>query len=244
MSDFFESAIEVVRQAVEREYGGNVTKAAQALGVSVPSLHQWLSGNRKPSLAKLSPLLQALGVQLALPVKDAARDVCFVNARIVDTVKNGQPPEAVDYIAAPLVGEVGAGPGYIPGNEVKSWFLVYSNLPAVRYRKNLIAVELGKNSTSMRPTLNPGDLVLVDRDDRDVTRPGHIMLVMDPLDNSGIIKRVSVRENGKDFAITYYSDNAAQYPPMIYSLQKDFDGDWDKAVIGRVIWAWQDMREK
>ena len=96
----------------------------------------------------------------------------------------------------------------------------------------------------MQPTLNPGDIVLVDRDDRDVTRAGHMMLVLDPLDDSGMIKRVSVREKDDDFQITYYSDNAAKWPPCIYSLKNDFGGDWDRAIIGRVIWAWADVRDK
>ncbi len=142
------------------------------------------------------------------------------------------------------MGEVGAGAGYLPQEDIKSWFLVYRQLPAIRYRRNLVAVEIGPSSTSMQPTLNPGDIVLVDRDDRDVTRAGHMMLVLDPLDDSGMIKRVSVREKDDDFQITYYSDNAAKWPPGIYSLKNDFGGDWDRAIIGRVIWAWADVRDK
>ena len=137
-----------------------------------------------------------------------------------------------------------AEPGYLPEDEVKSWFLAYKNLPAIRHRRNLIAVEIGPTSTSMQPTLNPGDIVLVDRDDRDVTKPGHMMLVLDPDDGSGMIKRVSVTERKDDFQVTYYSDNGSKWPPMIYSLKQDFCDDWDKAIVGRVIWAWADVREK
>ena len=43
---------------------------------------------------------------------------------------------------------------------------------------------------------------------------------------------------------SYYSDNAAKWPPGIYSLKNDFGGDWDRAIIGRVIWAWADVRDK
>ena len=139
---------------------------------------------------------------------------------------------------------MGAGPGYLPQEEIKSWFLVYRNLSAVRYRRNLIAVEIGKTSTSMTPLLNPLDIVLVDRDDRDVSKPGHIMLVLDP-EGQGMIKRVSAEEqNNGDFSVVYYSDNAMENPPMCYSLRKDFLNDWDRAVVGRVIWAWSDVREK
>ncbi|MCB8573639.1 phage repressor protein, partial [Bilophila wadsworthia] len=41
--------------------------------------------------------------------------------------------------------------------------------------------------------------------------------------------------------ITYYSDNAAENPPEVYSLMEDFDGDWNKSIVGRVVWAWSDV---
>ena len=96
----------------------------------------------------------------------------------------------------------------------------------------------------MQPTLNPGDIVLVDRDDRDVLRPGHMMLVTDP-NGAGMIKRVSIEDKQDgDYRITFYSDNGLKYPPRVYSLLKDYAGDWDKVIAGRVIWAWTDVREK
>ena len=170
--------------------------------------------------------------------------MCFVNARIVPAGERVSPPQAEDYIAAPLVGEVGAGPGYVPQNEVQSWFLAYKNHPAVRLRRNLLAVEIGRESDSMQPTLNPGDIVLVDRDDRNVQHPGHMMLVRDP-DGNGMIKRVSVEDQpGGDSRITFYSDNAARHAPLVFSLREDFLGDWERAIVGRVIWAWSDVRGK
>ena len=244
MGNFFDTAMLSIKQAIEKNYNGNVTQAARALNVSVPTLHTWIKGDRKPSLEKLSPLLDAIGATISLPQTEASRDVCFVNTKIVPAGEYAAPPVAEDYVAAPLVGEVGAGPGYLPEDEIKSWFLVYKRLEAIRYRKNLIAVEIGHNSTSMQPTLSPGDIVLVDRDDRDVARPGHMMLVLDPFDGAGMIKRVSTIEQGDDFRITYYSDNAAKWPPTVYSLKNDFCDDWDKAIVGRVIWAWADVREK
>lgn len=243
MGNFFDSAVATIRHAIDRDHKGNVSQAARALGISVPTLHTWMKGDRKPSLEKLSPILDLLGAKITLPAQEPDRDVCFVNARVVPAGEGIEPPQAEDYIAAPMVGEVGAGPGYIPQEEVKSWFLAYKHLPAVRHRRNLLAVELGKSSDSMMPTLNPGDIVLVDRDDRDVQRPGHMMLVCDP-DGAGMIKRVSVQEEGHDFRITFYSDNATKHPPLVYSLREDYLDDWDRAIVGRAIWAWSDIREK
>lgn len=240
--DFFE----IIRQRI-KEAGFSQNQFAKDAGIQQGSLSRFLKGEQASlSGDSVAKILKFFGAKLVFPGEEAAepdKDVCFVNARLVPAGEGIEPPQAEDYIAAPLVGEVGAGPGYIPQDEVKSWFLAYRHLPAVRHRRNLLAVEIGKNSDSMLPTLNPGDIVLVDRDDRNVEHSGHMMLVLDP-DGAGMIKRVSVREEGNDFHITFYSDNSLKHPPLVYSLREDYLDDWDRAIVGRAIWAWSDIREK
>lgn len=244
MKDFFE----ILRTKLKAT-GIAQSQIARAAGIQQASLSRFISGAQETVGGDaLVRLVEWLGGEIRLTKSEDGptevdRDICFVNTKVVPAGEYAAPPVAEDYIAAPLVGEVGAGPGYLPEDDIKSWFLVYKRLEAIRYRRNLIAVEIGRTSYSMQPTLNPGDIVLVDRDDRDVSRPGHMMLVMEP-DSSGMVKRVSVQEKDDDFSITYYSDNAAKYPPVIYSLKNDFCDDWDKAIVGRVIWAWADVREK
>lgn len=223
------------------------TKAelAEFAEIAPSQVKKYQTASDMKNIEKFFAFLDKLGVNLDFePNPEPDRDVCFVNARIAPIGEGIEPPQSEDYIAAPMVGEVGAGLGYIPQDEVKSWFLAYRHHPAVRFRRNLIAVEIGSASTSMQPTLNPGDIVLVDRDDRDVQRPGHMMLVTDP-DGAGMIKRVSIEDKQDgDYRITFYSDNGLKHPPMVYSLLKDYSGDWDKVIAGRVIWAWTDVREK
>lgn len=223
------------------------TKAelAEFAGIAPSQVKKYQTASDMKNIEKFFAFLDKLGVNLDFePNPEPDRDVCFVNAKIAPIGAGITPPQSEDYIAAPMVGEVGAGLGYIPQDEVKSWFLAYRHHPAVRFRRNLIAVEIGSASTSMQPTLNPGDIVLVDRDDRDVQRPGHMMLVTDP-DGAGMVKRVAIEDKQDgDYRITFYSDNGAKHPPMVYSLLKDYAGDWDKVIAGRVIWAWTDVREK
>lgn len=223
------------------------TKAelAEFAEIAPSQVKKYQTASDMKNIEKFFAFLDKLGVNLDFePNPEPDRDVCFVNARIAPIGEGIEPPQSEDYIAAPMVGEVGAGLGYIPQDEVKSWFLAYRHHPAVRFRRNLIAVEIGAHSTSMQPTLNPGDIVLVDRDDRDVQHPGHMMLVTDP-DGSGMVKRVAIEDKQDgDYRITFYSDNGAKHPPMVYSLLKDYAGDWDKVIAGRVIWAWTDVREK
>ena len=242
-----DSALSIIEEAVRKDFHGNLKDAAAQFEVSYHTLYSWLGPRRTrtPSLRVLEPILEKLGVQFSTPDAEAGREVCFVNARIVPAGELAAPPSSEDYMAAPMVGEVGAGPGYIPEEDIKSWFLVYKNQPAVRYRRNLIAVEIGPHSTSMQPILNPGDIVLVDRDDRNVKDPGHMMLVLDPKDGSGKVKRVAVADTDEgDCRITYYSDNAASNPPEVYSLRDDFLGDWERCIVGRVVWAWSDVTGK
>lgn len=243
MSDEYEKAVNWLRELAQKR--GGIVPLGESLKASRSTFHRVLSHGSAPSADKFLDWLTQLGVKLVLPEgkPETGRDVCFVDARLVPAGEGQRPPEAEDYLAVPLVDEVGAGPGIIPQGDLLSWFLIYRHQKAVRYRRDLIAVQIGKYSSSMLPTLAPGDLVLVDRQDRDVSTPGHIMLVMDP-DGAGKVKRVAIDEKERDCRITFYSDNAATNPPEVYSLREDFNGDWEKVIAGRVIWAWSDISTK
>ena len=237
MKNLAEEARSILQEYVDKEHNGVRSRAANALGIANMTLKQWLDGTRVPNLENLSPAFERLGISFSKPaVQEVTRDVCWVNAKIMPAGEHVAPPVAEDYLSAPLVGEVGAGPGYLPQESVESWFLVYKHVPAIMGRRNLIAVEIGKTSTSMLPLLSPGDIVLVDRDDIDVSHAGHIMLVRDP-EGAGMVKRVSVQPTpgGKDFSIQFYSDNAATNPPLLYSLREDYGGEISNAIVGRVI---------
>lgn len=231
------------------EKGGrfkNKKELADFVGITPSQVTKYQSAENMQNIGKFLDFLEKVGGGLTFGnwnSVEASREVCFVNARVMPAGQHIAPPVSEDYIAAPLVGEVGAGPGYFAQDDVESWFLVYKNLPSIMGRRNLIAVEIGRNSTSMSPLLNPKDIVLVDRDDINVDHPGHIMLVRDP-EGAGMIKRVAMHKEGADWYIQFYSDNAAQNPPLTYKLREYYDGEICKAVVGRVIWAWADVREK
>lgn len=250
MSNLIEQALSFLRKYVEDQHGGNVRAASTALGMSSSTglLGKWLRGERTPSMTSLSPILEKMGVSLSSPETPTpaptTKDVCFVDAKIVPAGERVERPQAEAYLAAPLVGEVGAGPGYLDQEQVISWFLVYRYALPHGHSNDLIAVQIGERSTSMQPTLYPGDIVLVDRGDTSISYTGRMMLVRDPDDGSGMIKRVSIKPAKDDQLVIYYSDNAAEYEPMIYSLGSDFDNDLSNAIVGRVIWAWSDVRNK
>lgn len=223
-------------------------EAARFLGLpasQATKFFDFLDGKDTRYQSVMSWLEQLGGKVLGPGQTENTREVCFVNARVVNSGDNAPPVVPEDYLAVPLVSEAGAGPGIIPVNEHESWFLVYRSEPSLRMRSNLIAVRIAKNSTSMEPTLHPGDIVLVDRDDKAVVAPGRIWLVMEP-DGAGKIKRVKVDDlrPKRQTRLTFYSDNVQENPPEVYSLEEDYNGEWDRAIVGRVVWAWSDLSRK
>lgn len=228
--------------------GKSLNKVVTEAGADYASVHKWLHGKQASlNLNTVARILDHMGASITLPSRSpCARDVCFVDAKTVPAGTGQEPPAVEDYLAVPLVEEVGAGPGLIPQGELLSWFLVWRWQKAIQSRRDLIAVKIGRHSTSMSPTLNPGDIVLVDRQDKDVHNfAGRIMLVMDP-EGAGKVKRVATEKqpDRRDYRLVYYSDNAAANPPEIYSMREDFDNDWNRAIVGRVVWAWSDVSGK
>lgn len=244
----FMSAIDDFRKIVDMATNkvGSLNKLATGAGVDYGSLHKWINNNQKSlNFETVAKILDHLGVPLMPQAGslEAGRDVCFVSAKIVQAGEKLSPPDAENYLAAPLVGEVGAGNGYVAQEQVESWVLVYKDQKVIGTKRDLIAVMLGDHSTSMEPLLHPKDVVLVDRSDKKVGRGGRIMLVKDPEDN-GMIKRVAFNEVDGDMKVIYYSDNAAYNPPLVYSLKHDFYGEESNAIVGHVIWAWSDISSR
>jgi len=210
-------------------------------------MYKVLSQDKNTNARAYLTWLENLGAKITFPDEqaDLTRNVCWVDAKIVSAGEGQKKPIAEDYWAVPLVGEAGAGPGIMPSEEIKSWVLVHRHQHAVRFKRNLLAVEIEKNSTSMTPLLRPGDVVLVDRDDFKPNKAGGIFLVREPgPSGGGMVKRVATRQQNGDMAITFYSDNAPENPPQSYSLREDYDGEISNAIVGRCVWSWSDLMGK
>jgi phage repressor protein C with HTH and peptisase S24 domain len=236
----YEYFIAMLNKAIDK--AGSPSRLARALDIAPNMITRWSKGERCPNLKSIQPVFDYLNEEFRTRELAVDKDVHFVNPRLAKAAERLEAPVADDFLAAPVVGEVGAGPGYFDQEQVERWMLADMNHPAIRGRRNLIAVEIGRNSTSMLPLLHPGDMVLVDRDDRDVSYPGSIMLVRDP-DGAGMVKRVKMERHPRiGWQIVYFSDNASANPPLIYSLDEDFDGSMENAIVGRVVFAMQDVK--
>jgi len=206
-----------------------------------------------PNAEKFLNWLNQLGARVVFPGEESnlCRDVKFVEPQVVgvkeyENIDARVHPVDDNYMAVPLVADqVAAGPGLIQENKISDWVIVYRYDEAIRGKSALVAVKIGKHQRSMIPTLHPGDIVLVNKGDRDPNPAGKVMLVIEPgIDGGVAIKRVSTQPRGKDTDLIFYSDNASEYPPVSYSLKEHYDNDISHAIAGRVVWSWSDMTKK
>lgn len=243
---------ENVRQALIKRIGKgkrypNNKRMADDLGIDPSQLNRFLKKERGLNADSLGHILDKVGATISFGDEpaDAAREVCFQlpsKAQAGEGVPDLQPD---DYLAVPLAASpVAAGPGLIPEDRIEGWVLVWRHQESIRFRSNLVAVEVGKNEMSMVPTLHPGDIVLVDRNDRDPSPAGKIMLVCEPGDGGVMVKRVNTKRLDDDLELIFYSDNSREFPPTTYRLERDYDGDITRAIAGNVVWAWSDMSRK
>ena len=252
---------EEVRKSLSRRIGKgrmfeNRKRMADALELDPSQLNRFLKGERGLTVDVLGRILDRVGARLLFEddPADASREVSFLEPERINAPHAGQDaaadadigPVPEDYLAVPMAASpVAAGPGLIPEDAVEGWVVVWRHHDSVRHKRNLVAVQLGKGEHSMVPALHPGDIVLVDRDDRDPEPPGKIMLVCEPgPDGGAMVKRVAANRVDDDLEYVFYSDNSRDFPPVTYRLHRDYHGDPTSALAGRVVWAWSDMTRK
>jgi len=157
--------------------------------------------------------------------------VIEAHPRVIPLGENIPTPSQDDegeYLAVPLVeGKIAAGPGRIVKEDIHSFVWVYR--PEIGKRKNLVAVRIGDQERSMLPTLPPGCILIVDRNDKEISRKG-IYAVRTGSDECAV-KRVHVF----DGHVLLFSDNP-DFPPLMAPTT-----DVDQLVIGRVIWTWKSL---
>ncbi len=164
---------------------------------------------RNVGIKTVTAMLEAVGARIAWPGEEPemTRDVCWVDSKVVRAGKGQALPPAENYLAVPLVGETGAGPGVMSDDQIKSWVLVYRHQHAIQLKSDLLAVEIERGSTSMVPLLHPGDIVLVDREDKKPERRGNIFLVRELIHQCNYDKARFMKPIDGDVLLTFYSED-------------------------------------
>ncbi len=242
-----------IRQALNSRIGRgkrypNTKRMADELGIDPSQLGRFLKKERGLNADSLGYILDRLEASVSFgdePV-DAGREVCFRPPKTGKGGTIGPELQPEDYLAVPLTDPaLAAGQGLIPEDRVRGWVLVWRHQEPLRFRTNLVAVEIAKHEQAMIPALHPGDIVLVDRDDRDPSPTGRIMLVREPgSQGETLVRRVCTKRLDDDLELIFYSDNSREFPPATYRLNRDYGGDITRAISGNVAWAWSDMGRK
>jgi hypothetical protein len=238
-----------LRRALWRKVGegkpfANRKRMADALDIDPSQLNRFMDGERGLSSDTLGRLLDGLGARLAWPDEPASGGQDADRGKAPS--EPGDPPRfnAGDFLAVPLAPQpLSDVPERFSDNEIPGWVLVPKQHESVRFRPDLMALVIAKGDMSMAPALHPGDIILVDRAEKSPDPAGKLMLVRTPGQGCQV-RRVCARPEGDDLELLFYSDNPREFPPRVQRLRQDLDGDIDRAVVGRVVWAWSDMTRK
>lgn len=242
-----------VRQALIDRIGPgkrypNNKRMADDLKIDPSQLNRFLKKERGLNTDSLGHILDKIGATVFFgdEPEDAAREVCFRPPEGTQAESGVPAPQPDDYMAVPLISAArAADPGPVPEDSVEGWVLVWRHQESLRFRSNLVAVAVKAGDLSMAPAMHPGDIVIIDRNDRDPSPVGRMMLVRAPdAPERPCIRRVGTKRLDHDLEFIFYSDNSREYPPTTGQLQRDFNGDVTRAIGGAVVWAWSDMAHK
>ena len=125
---------------------------ADELDIDPSQLNRFLKMERGLNTDSLGHILDRIGATITFGDEpaDAVRDLCFRLPDKIQAEGNAPDPQSDDYLAVPLAASpVAAGPGLIPEDKVEGWVLVWRHQESIRFRSNLVAIEVGKNELSM-----------------------------------------------------------------------------------------------
>jgi phage repressor protein C with HTH and peptisase S24 domain len=224
---------------VTEHSGGKVTHFAKKAGIPPGTFDNYLKG-RLPQAEQLLRIRETYGVNIDWLLTGEGEP--YIGGR---TKKEGLPEDCLspeDFVIIPMLeSRIAAGPeGEVLYEEVKDyypfkrwWIEKFAGKTEARL-KNLVLLKV--RGDSMSPTIDQGEVILVDTHERErmEIRTGQIYLVTMP-DGSSAIKRLALSETAGRQKLICMSDNVAVYRPF------DFELDPAKSikhyVLGRVRWA-------
>jgi phage repressor protein C with HTH and peptisase S24 domain len=192
---------------------GSVADLARAVGVSDNAIYKWVSGRGQPSMISLVNLARAarVSIEWLATGQEASKG-------------DSQNTESGDYVYMPRNSvRSPVGRGTVQSRQIVDYVALKTEWLSRRIGidpKSLILVEAV--SDSMTPTIDEGDLVLVDLRDPRFRHDG-IYVLRAGGDLS--IKRIQRRPDGK---LIIRSDNAAYEPTVVAADSIN--------VVGHAIW--------
>ncbi|MGZ6186413.1 MAG: XRE family transcriptional regulator [Candidatus Binataceae bacterium] len=192
---------------------GSVADLARAVGVSDNAIYKWVSGRGQPSMISLVNLARAarVSIEWLATGQDAPKG-------------EARGPESSEYVYLPYNSVRGTvGRGTVQSRQIVDYLAFKAEW--IRRRigiepKSLLLVEAV--SDSMAPTIDEGDLALVDLRDPRFRHDGvYVLWASGELS----IKRIQRRPDGK---LIVRNDNPAYEPTVVAADNVN--------VVGHVIW--------
>jgi len=192
---------------------GSVADLARAVGVSDNAIYKWVSGRGQPSMISLVNLARAARVSIEWLATGQ------------DTAKgDAQKAESDEYVYLPSNSvRSSVGRGTVQSRQIVDYLALKAEWLRRRVGvdpKSLMLVEAV--SDSMAPTIDEGDLVLVDLRDPRFRHDGvYVLRTSGELS----IKRIQRRPDGK---LMIRNDNAAYEPAVVAADSVN--------IVGHAIW--------
>lgn len=133
------------------------------------------------------------------------------------------------YRSVPLMRDAAAaGHGRVVSDDIEGWAVIHESVVPKGHEVRAVRVD----GDSMTPLLPSGTIVAVDFDLMD-PREANGRIVAARQDEDVMIKWWHIRDD----YVALESQNPA-YPPIYLS-----GDEMDRALLGQVVWAWQDLRD-
>lgn len=215
--------------------GWNRNQLAEASSLSWANIDRYEEGANEPSASRLLQIAEALDVSVDWLLGRQGAEAnptagpIDIQLRISSSIQGPGRVETGDFQAVPLVsGSIAAGSARIVEEAIEEYALIH--VSQVTGRGDLVAIRVNREvGRSMLPLIQPGAVVVVDRQDKEIT-PSGIYAVRDDSDGC-TLKRLQWT------------------PPRLWLIPEnrdekvvflDLDGESvEDRIVGRVVWAYQ-----
>jgi phage repressor protein C with HTH and peptisase S24 domain len=208
-------------------------RLARSMSVSPSAFRKWLRGEAEPSRERLVALADAAQVSIAWLAKGEGPAPTIARAsQGGGGARSAEPARGIDparFIVLPKQAEAAAaGTGNPPPSRPDTEYIAFRHdwvraVLGIEPDDLILETAVGE---SMRPTIQDGDLLLVDTTDRTFSSFGVYVL---EIAGERLVKRVQRKLDG---TLVLISDNDTYQPDHVTGAMLD-----GVTVIGRVVWG-------
>ncbi|NIU42756.1 MAG: helix-turn-helix domain-containing protein [Nitrospinaceae bacterium] len=215
-------------KAYRTSKGWSLEQLAAQTRVSPQVLELYEQGECALSPDLIETLCQTLGlapVRLFLTGTEKPSKSPALKVFQADTVGSGSPVSTEDFVAVPLTSSaIAAGHPIIQEENIEDYVLLH--IRAAGKRANLVASRVDGNS--MEPMLHSGDIVVIDRNDKNYVKNKFFAVYYE----GGLTAKLLERKNNLLILRPINPNSEVQ----IIDLNEE-----DQPVVGRIIGAWKDL---